>query len=345
MALGADTFTEMVTSTLEKIYPTLVDNVYTRHPALNWIRSKETSATGDFLRIPLELAENTSTGYTDSSGSFDTGVSPDIMGSAKYDWSDPLVSKVRLRWLDLQKNDGEQQLVDLIRAHINSMTKAHSQHIAQDLHAGTDLRTPTERFLSLAEIINDFNTITSGSDATQAGDDERTNNTDIGGIATTSNTDVWTGTVVTKDVTEASIRRDMRHLVDDLYIANKSEHMVDKWIAGKHMFQLYEATFDDKMRYPDPSGSAESRFKQVTFGGETVRLDPDADSNVMYALDTDHWTIRCLAGNFMKQMESQKIEGTFDRITPVASVLAVGTDNRRANGKLHDSNETDSDFS
>jgi oligopeptide/dipeptide ABC transporter ATP-binding protein len=116
MPLGAAGFDELVTSTLQRINKgELFDQVTKRHPTLDWMRSQEKSATGRELVVNLELAEDASTQSTDDSGSFSTEVSGDILGAAVYQWSDPLVSSVRLRYKRLKKNQGRQQVLNLLK--------------------------------------------------------------------------------------------------------------------------------------------------------------------------------------------------------------------------------------
>jgi hypothetical protein len=73
----------------------------------------------------------------------------------------------------------------------------------------------------------------------------------------------------------------------------------------------------------------------LTFDGIPVRLDPDAPTNTAYFVNTDYLVARYLGGNFMKAMPAQQIVGTLDSVTPLASVLCFGTNNRRAHGKLN----------
>ena len=80
--------------------------------------------------------------------------------------------------------------------------------------------------------------------------------------------------------------------------------------------------------------TVDSRFRQLDFDGIPVRLDPDCATDTAYFLNTDYLVARYLGGNFMKAMPAQQIVGTLDSVTPLASVISVGTNNRRAHGKL-----------
>ena len=80
--------------------------------------------------------------------------------------------------------------------------------------------------------------------------------------------------------------------------------------------------------------TAESRFQELKFDGMAVRLDPDAAPDRAYFLNEDSLVARYLNSNFMKVMPAQVVTGTLDTVTPLASVVAFGTNERRANGLL-----------
>jgi hypothetical protein len=123
-----------------------------------------------------------------------------------------------------------------------------------------------------------------------------------------------------------------RTISDDIYVA--SGERPNAVIAGRNVFAEYEASFDNKIVYNAPLGSADSRFRELSFDGIVVRLDPDAPTNTAYFINSDYLVARYLGGNFMRALASQQITGTLDTVTPLASVLCFGTNNRRAHGKL-----------
>ena len=146
--------------------------------------------------------------------------------------------------------------------------------------------------------------------------------------------DYWKSTE--KTLTTAGgvdIRTAFRTISDDIYVA--SGERPNAIIAGRNVFSEYENSFDSKIQYPGVSGTGETRFRQLDFDGIPVRLDPDAPTNSAYFINTDYLVARYLGGNFMKAMPAQVITGTLDTVTPLASVLCVGTNNRRAHGKLN----------
>jgi hypothetical protein len=157
---------------------------------------------------------------------------------------------------------------------------------------------------------------------------------DTGTVVASAIKDYWTATE--KTLTTAGgvdIRTAFRTISDDIYVA--SGERPNAIIAGRNVFAEYENSFDSKIQYPGVAGTGETRFRQLDFDGIPVRLDPDCPTNSAYFINTDYLVARYLGGNFMKAMPAQVITGTLDTVTPLASVLCVGTNNRRAHGKLN----------
>jgi len=401
-AVGMTEFNELLSATVQKIEKELVDNVMTAHPTLDFLKSNIKSAQGPSVIMPIIAADDTSTSFTDASGTFNTGVSNDILGVAKYEWASPLVSKVRVEFKQLEMNAGPGQVVALAKAHLDSAVKGHGKKLATVLH--TAGAAGSGAFNTLDELISSTDKLTTstartvggirGGVATKSTTGFQRNASNVAVavigahdfivgdtivVTSTANTSFNTaaaGTVVlTANATEVSysntgsstsllsdatgvvtcsaikdywkstekaipisgsgsqdIRTAFRTISDDVYVA--SGERVNAIIAGRAVFAEYEASFDSKIQYTNVAGSAESRFREVDFEGIAVRLDPDADTSTAYFINTDYLEARYLGGNFMRALPAQVITGTLDTVTPLASVILVGTSNRRAHGKL-----------
>jgi hypothetical protein len=398
MALGQADFNELLSATIQKIEKQLVDNVLTAHPTLDFFKANVSSTTGPSVIFPIVAADDSSTVFTDASGTFNTGVSSDILGVAKYEWAEPLVSKVRVQFKQLEMNSGPEAVVSLAKAHLDAAVKGHGKKIATVLHTAGSAGAGA--FNTLDEVISNSDKLTTTTARTVGGirggvgtvnitDIERdaSDNTTItvgahdfivGDSVTVAGTTLdsgsyngtWTITAVTattftyvspgatagttasagtatvaavktywrateKTILPASqdIRTAFRTISDDIYVA--SGERPNAIIAGRNVFSEYENSFDSKIQYPGVSGTVDSRFRQLDFDGIVVRLDPDAPVNTAYFVNTDYLVARYLGGNFMKAMPAQQIVGTLDSVTPLASVLCFGTNNRRAHGKLN----------
>jgi len=398
MALGQADFNELLSATVQKIEKQLVDNVLTAHPTLDFFKANVKSTTGTSVIYPIIAADDSSTVFTDASGTFDTGKSGDILGVAKYEWAEPLVSKIRVEFKQLEMNSGPEAVVSLAKAHLDAAVKGHGKKIATVLHtagsAGSGAFNTLDQLISNSDTLSTTTsrtvggirggvstktvtnvartsttaTVTVGAHDYIAGDSvvvTGLTNSSLNGTYTltsvTSTTIVYTtvasgtissvadsGTVVAaaiKDYWKSTektipaagggsqdIRTAFRTISDDVYVA--SGERPNAIIAGRAVFAEYEASFDSKIQYPGVSGTVDSRFRQIDFDGIPVRLDPDCATDTAYFINTDYLVARYLGGNFMKAMPAQQIVGTLDSVTPLASVLSVGTNNRRAHGKL-----------
>lgn len=324
MVLGAtasEEFTELVTATMRKIYTELYDNVMKRHPLLDLLRSEQRSQNGRKLIVPLELAENNSTQLTDKSGSFDTTESDDIMGVAEYGWSNPIVSSVRLLWQDLQENSGKEQRINLLKAHLSNMEYSHGKELVNMLHARADQgEVKAGQFHSLDEVVSD-----EAYDTAQG--------LTVGGIDSSSQ-DKWQAQRIELPLDGSqSIRKAFRTVENEVLVATSNGAAIDHIVAGRDIFEEFVDSFDDKVRYTE-FGDGQTKFREVEFGDLKVRLDPDCPPKRAYHLDKSTWEFKSLAGNFMSPQEAQQIPGTLDTVTPAASVLAVGVNERRANAVL-----------
>ena len=320
-ALGAAAYTELVATTLEKIEADLVDQIFTRHPTLDMLKQYAKSYTGRSMVLNVEAAEDDNTVVTDASGTFATTVSPDIVGAAEYNWSSPYVSKVRVQWADLQKNTGKEAIVDRLTAHIENVKKSHAKRIVQGIHKAAGSVGAGE-FNSLDQIV--------GTHADTA---------EVGGITAADANHYWNATRLTIPVSTdpggQTIRKAFRTMRNELMVNTSNDATVTHIIAGRTVFEEYEDSFDDKVRYLVTTGDAgQGQFRVIMDGDIEVRLDPDCPADRAYFLDVDSWRFGYLNGNFMKVQPAQTIQGTLDFVTPVASVLSVGVNQRRNQGLL-----------
>jgi hypothetical protein len=122
-----------------------------------------------------------------------------------------------------------------------------------------------------------------------------------------------------------------RSVSNDIFVA--SGKRPNAIVCGRDVYEEYENKLDENVRYTQLA-TAESRFQELKFDGMAVRLDPDAPTKRAYFLNEDALIARYLNSNFMKVMEAQVVPNTLDTITPLATVLAFGTNERRAHGVL-----------
>jgi len=320
-ALGAAAYTELVATTLEKIEADLVDQIFTRHPTLDMLKQYAKSYSGRSMVLNIEAAEDDNTVVTDASGTFATTISPDIVGAAEYVWSAPYVSKIRVAFKDLQMNTGKEAIVDRLTAHIENVKKSHAKRIVAGIHKAAGAVGAGE--------FNSFDQLVGTSATTPT----------VGGITSADADHYWNAVRLTipvaGDTGGQEIRKAFRTMRNELLVRTSNDSSVTHIIAGRKVFEEYEDSFDDKVRYLVTTGdTGQGQFRIIMDGDIEVRLDPDCPEDRAYFLDVNSWRFGFLNGNFMKVQPAQTITGTLDFVTPVASVLSVGVNQRRANGLL-----------
>jgi hypothetical protein len=169
-----------------------------------------------------------------------------------------------------------------------------------------------------------YTTATSGTIASTA---------DSGTVIVSDIKDFWRATQKTIAKASKDILVTFREMVNAIYVASRKRptHI----IAGIDVYEEFEAYLQDKGRYDFSNvNKAETRFREISFDGIVVRMDPDAPVNEAYFIHAPALRFAYLAGEFMKTYPADRIQGTLDEVVPIASTLSVGTSERRAHGKL-----------
>lgn len=182
--------------------------------------------------------------------------------------------------------------------------------------------TYTLTSVTATEIV--YTTATSGTISSTA---------DSGTVVCSDIKDFWRATVQTKSRATVDILTAFRSVVNAIYAASRKRptHI----IAGFNVYEEFEAYLQDKGRYDFSNvNKAETRFREISFDGITVRLDPDCPTDEAYFIHAPALRFGYLAGEFMKTYPADRIQGTLDEVVPIASTLSVGTSERRAHGKL-----------
>jgi hypothetical protein len=343
MALGDNAFTQLFTSTLQKYEKQLVDNVLLDHPVLEIFKKSAKSQTGRGLVIPLRAANLSATNYTDkgihasseAAGSvpFSVSVSSDILGSAVYEWADTIITPFRLKHRDILQNSGPEQIVNLVEEYVKAAAADHADFIVAELHKNTSAFN-TGEIMPLDMVFGN-----ASSDAYF--DSSNAQWVPVGGInPNDSGKSYWQST--RQEIADSSqdIVQAFRTITNDIY--RNSRKRPDVVIVGFDVYEEFEnwltgtngASAIARTVYNDPNGAAQTRFTSIKFGDLEIRLDPDCADDRAYFLNTNSLRFGYCAGEFMKGFPAQALEGTLDTVVPLASSLAFGTSERRANGVL-----------
>lgn len=322
MAIGHEDFDELLSATVQKLEGELVDQVLESHPTLDALKSVATKGDGPSIIIPVRGALLGKTNVSDSVGSFSTAVDGPIAGVAKYEYSNPIITPTSVAFRTLALNTGPNQVVSLVKAHLEAAKDDHATTLAGWLHAdASDVADASVPFNSLDALVGN-----AASDAAAVA----VGTYKLGGIDASTET-YWQAT--RQSISAATdIRLAFRTVSNG--VLDASGKKADIIIAGADVFDEYEASLDDQIRY-NALATGDTRFRELRFDGVVVRRDgTDCPADRAYFLNTKALVVRYLSGYFMKVEKTQRVQGTLTDVVPMATMLSVGTNERRAHGLL-----------
>jgi hypothetical protein len=323
MTIGHNDFDELLSTTVQKLEGELVDQVMESHPTLDALKGVIEKGDGPSILIPVR---GTLLGKTDFAasdlGTFSTAVDGAIAGVAKYEYSNPIITPTSVAFRTLALNQGPNKVIDLVKAHLQAAKDDHATSLAAWLHAdASDVADGSTPFNSLDAIVGNA----ASDDAAVA-----VGRYNLGGIDSSVNS-YWQSTRESIS-TATDIRLAFRTVANG--VLDASGKKADIIIAGADVFDEYEASLDDQIRY-NALASGDTRFRELRFDGVVVRRDgTDCPADRAYFLNTKSLVARYLSGYFMKVEKTQRVQGTLTDVVPMATMLALGTTERRAHGLL-----------
>lgn len=321
-ALGQEDFDELLSTTVQKLEAELVDQVMESHPTLDALKGVASKGDGPSIIQPVRLGLVNRTAVSDELGTFNTSVDGQIAGVAKYEYSNPIITPTSVAFRTLALNAGPNRVVDLVKAHLQAAKDDHATTLAGYLHAdASDVADSSVPFNSLDALVGN-----AASDDAAVG----VGAYKLGGIDSSVQSS-WQATRETiSDATD--IRLAFRTVANE--VLDRSGKKAAVIIAGADVFDEYEASLDDQIRY-NALSVGDTRFRELRFDGVTVRRDgTDCPDDRAYFLYTPAVVVKYLAGYFMKVEKTQRVQGTLTDVIPMATMLAVGTTERRAHGLL-----------
>ena len=226
MAIGATGpgvgFNSLLSTTLEKIEGTLVDQTMQQHPTLDFFKDAMSAGDGPSIVTSVRGALLGRTDTSDSLGTFITDVDDGIAGVARYEFGNPIVTPTAVAWLTIALNEGSNRVIDLVKAHVEAAIADHSVALAG-------------AFYGAGGVAGSFNSLDDIVSATGS----------LGGIdpATSS---WWASTEVTSSAAAEDIRVGFRRLSNG--VLDAAGRTGDILIVGADIFDEYEASLDDSVR-------------------------------------------------------------------------------------------------
>lgn len=126
---------QVVTTTLRKRMPDIIDNMSDNVPFYNRVRSRNNMKVGGGRDIvmPLDYAENSSFQWYSGYEQVNIGIN-DIIDAAVYDWKQASVS-VSFSGLELLRNSGREALIKVTSAKINNARRTFTNQMGAGVHA------------------------------------------------------------------------------------------------------------------------------------------------------------------------------------------------------------------
>lgn len=178
---------QVVTTTLRKRMPDIIDNMSDNVPFYNRVRQRNNMKVGGGRDIvmPLDYAENSSFQWYSGYETVNIGIN-DIIDAAVYDWKQASVA-VSFSGLELLRNSGREALIKVTSAKINNARRTFTNQMGAGVHAagtgsggkeigGLGLLVPTTNTNTVGGIdantytwwqnnVTDFTTVNSGATA------------------------------------------------------------------------------------------------------------------------------------------------------------------------------------
>lgn len=126
---------QVVTTTLRKRMPDIIDNMSDNVPFYNRVRQRNNMKVGGGRDIvmPLDYAENSSFQWYSGYETVNIGIN-DIIDAAVYDWKQASVA-VSFSGLELLRNSGREALIKVTSAKINNARRTFTNQMGAGVHA------------------------------------------------------------------------------------------------------------------------------------------------------------------------------------------------------------------
>lgn len=312
MPFDPTSYTELLASTREKLVTKeLVNQILTLHPATELFVNTAKSYTGESLQENIVAAEHANSGWAaDGHGTHSVAQSNDIVKRVAFSWPHAHVAPVRLEFETLQKNSGPEALVNLATAHMQAAKEKIAKDLAGALHSTTGVPNGP---LSLDVIIDD----------TKA----------IGGLDPATSP-FWKSVVRNEKKASTDIRKAFDLVLNDIR-SNGGQRPTDV-LAGRAIYEAYQDFLAAKgwVALGPTAGKVDSSFQEIYHAGLRVVYDPDAPDAQALFIHRPSLVAGYLTDNLMKVTPSYQVQGTTEFVTPIVSIVATGTTQRRNHAKL-----------
>jgi hypothetical protein len=275
---GNVNFDSLLSTTLDNYRKTLTDNIFKSRPLLWWLTEKNSVrklSGGVSIVEPLIYAE----GQAGSYGEWDAIqiVPQEGISAAEYPWRQ-LFGTIAISGLEEAQNNGEEQVINLLRAKVMQAEETMKSKLNKMLYAdGTG--NSGKDFLGLNALIK----------ATGI----------VGNIDPTGN--AWWASVAMSGTTPLMPKGGLRALLGTAYnSASNGNDVIDGVFTNQHDYETYEAELTPNIRYQDVK-SANAGFTSLMFKQAPIYWDRDCPAGTAYGLNSKYITLVGHSQRWFKQ--------------------------------------------
>jgi len=315
------TFTEIVTSTLRNHPAEIADNV-SEHNALYRRLKKQKKVTlqgGYEIVRPLDIAENPNYQRYSMYDTLAIGAG-DVISAAKYDWVNAAVH-VAAAGEEMRKNNGPQEIFNLVKARINNAKRTAANNMSIDLYSSGAL---TNQMGGLGLIIQNAGTGT------------------VGGIISGTYTQ-WMNQFYEIPSSNAWSKANIKGYMNILWLRQvRGGDRPDLIVSSHDFYSAYWESLQDLQRYTNGASgdSAGAGFPELKYVTADVIFDDNTNfattAEKMYFLNTDYlelvfhedaqWTV----GDEKSSLNQDAV------VVPIISMHQLVCSNRALQGVLID---------
>lgn len=280
---GNPNFDSLLSTTLDKYIPTLVDNAFSSQPGL-WVLKNEgriqNQDGGVSVVVPLLYAESKNHGSYSGSDTFSTE-DDDNITAANYPWRQ-YYALIKIVGLEEAQNSGSKtQVLNLIRARVKSAEMTVAENI-DEMFFGDGSGNNNKDFIGLKAIVSDTNPSwgsLGGIDATAAGNEWWRSTVDT----TAENWSTWGFSGMAQMFLTASEG------------ADRPTHL----FTTADILATIEGNLTQNARYLDPE-VADAGFQNLLWHGVPIIYDKYVDAGYLYMVNINYITLYTLAGVWFK---------------------------------------------
>ena len=300
---GHPDFDQILSTTLKNYRNTLVDNVFSDRPLLDFLKRKDkirmVSGGESIVEQLMYGANSTAKSYS----AWDTlDITPqDGISAAVFPWRQFSVS-VAINGLQEAQNNGKEQMINLVQAKVMQAEESAAEVMNTMFFGdGTD---PDADWYGLDLLVNDHTAAI----------------TTVGGIDCDAVGNEFWRSVVIDAAADSDATRSDDEWTHAYYSAGKGSILPDFAITTQELFESYESSLAPQLRFTS-NESADARFQTLQFKGIRIYFDSACPSGETYFLNSKYIN---LVGHTQNWFRSTGFKQAIDKDARWAQILSYG---------------------